>query len=271
MPSFPEAVPQAHKAVRCMHWERLGRRASNGNMITVIAFHLIDGLLNHVQELQAKLHSISCRPAALNRRQSSYVINRSPRTLVEELPCGQDRKKREYVLIFEAMQLVCAAAEQYQIWERLIGDKRLNDDSGRAGIERSRIPVNQPRDQRAPRIRELFGESMGKLHGSALVCCINAIPFPPLQFLRFVALGLNGPFSGLLLVSRTTERDPDGCKRDDSGGPPPKSGEGGPVEIARRAPIKARSQVLEFGQLQFPLWNGRHSPTGMSRGAFRHG
>lgn len=270
LPSRGKAAPQLGKALCCRHWERLGGHAGNGSVTAVVAFHSIDGVFNHVQKLQAKLHSTGSRPAALSRRQSSYVINRPPGTLVEELPCRQDRKEREDVLIFEALQLICAAAEQDQIGKRMIGHKRLEDDSRRPGIKRSRIPVNQPWDKRATRVREFFGERVGQLHRPPLMCGINSIPFPLLQFLRFLAFRLYSSFSGPPLVLCAVQRNPDGDKGNDGGCPPSESRERGPVEVARQALFSTRSQVLEISQRQFPLWSGRHSATGMIRGMFCH-
>lgn len=60
-------------------------------------------------------------------------------------------------------------------------------------------------------------------------------------------------------------------ERDDCRNPSPHSGESGPVQVAFFAPFKARNQILEFAQLQFPLWTGGHSATGMIPKGLAHG
>ena len=269
--SGSESLPK-HLKARCgPRRQRLRHDAGDGLVALVVTRQLIDGAIDNVQQLQAKPHTHSDRPAAISGGHTPYVVNRQSGILIVELPCSQDRKQCEDIFILKPLQLIRATPQKDQIWKWLTGDKRFKNDGGGTRVKSCRIPVDQGWHKLSACENQFLRKRMCQLHRSALVFIFDSLPFPPLQLLRFLALCTYSSLGSLLLMVCATQRNQHCDQRNDGRSPAAQCGESGPVEIAGCSIFKARSQVLEFGQLQLPLWTGRHSATAIIRAALTHG
>ncbi len=248
----PFLLPHASSQVFQEHRRTFGHRLkSNGYdraMPFIVVCHLVDRALHYIEKLEAKCNSSSSNSLALSVGLMQYFYDLESRTIVEELPACENRQQCKSILIFEPLESIRTAAEKYQVRKRSFRHKGLkNYLSRRRKI--GGVPVNELGNQQSPGKSKLLPKSESKPNRRALV-----------SPLYHPSLSLNAP-----------KRDNDSRHRAGRGSPASNCRKSCPVEIAGCGVLKARSQILEFGQLQVPLWTGLHSAMPMQRMEPRHG
>ena len=214
----------------------------------VVACYSVNSAINRIEQLESKLDSIGCDSLPLSRRMRLYFNNLQTWSIVEELPRGKHGEQRKSIFILEALQTVRAGAQERQIRERPLCHEGLQDNRGGRG-KVGGIPVEELDHQKTSSKCQLFRERQGESDRCALVRPLNR---PSLSFVA-------------------PQRNNDSKHRAGRCRPASNSRQSRPVEIAGCSIFKARSQVLEFGQLQLPLRAGRHSATAIIRAALNDG
>lgn len=220
--------------------------------------------INQIEQFEPKLYSRERQFSPVFLR--SHLDNSSGNTRISviELPSRQHRKQQECIFILEPLQSISTTAKKDEVIEGSIG--RKSGHSLRINLSlKEWAPRKKPRHQLPPRVCKLSGKGAGQLRSYPALFLFRRIPLSLLYGLCLFTLGDYSSFSCLGLCSRRHQGNYHCRNRHDRSSPPTQRGNCGPIEIAGGGRLEARSQVLEFGHLQFHLWNSGHSATSTTR------
>ncbi len=245
-----DAQPLTHRRQFLLRSLRKRLETCTGNraMAFVVGRHSIDGSINQIEELKPELDPVPCDSFLLGWGMSFDLDNLKAGSIVEELPSGKYREQRKSIFILKALKAICAGTQENQIRERPLSNEGFQNNR-RRGREVRGVPIEQFHYEQTAGESQLLPESQSQTDGCACVCFFNR-----------PRLGTVAP-----------ERD-NHCKNGTDRSSPAAYGRyGRPIKVAGSAALNAWSQILEFGQLQFPLWTGRHSAMACHHQETAHG